>query len=526
MPPGELSVEGRMVFETVRRARRRMLANEVVQQAAYSFSAALGSLILLLLLGTQILSWPWLVLLPAGALAAGIYAIRRRTPSPYRVAQQVDRRLDLSDTLSTALFFAGATDRPGPADIRRAQRSQAERLAAGLDLRRAIPMRVPRAVYGTALLGLIASSLFALRYGLSHRLDLRPPLARIVQEKLSGGERPESARVRKPPALREPDRPEDAAFSLDEAQQKGPGELDGAPEQALDTVDEPNVDNSKSGANRADAAKAARSQQAETGQSEGEESEGMSLDTGNQESADGRQGPGAGKQGQGGEKQASGSPGENSSLLNKFRDALSSLLSRMRQQTGAAGARQEASAQGSRQSQSQAGNSREDGKQGRQGGDGQPSDVQDGQSGDPSQNSQSAQSRSAGQGGQEPSTKQPGSGIGRQDGSKDVKLAEQLAAMGKISEIIGKRSANVTGDVTVESQSGNQQLRTPYAERAAHHTEAGGEISRDEVPVALQTYVQQYFEEVRKLAPGTGSAAPRPDTRVRRRTDSGKTPGF
>ena len=119
-----------MVFETVRRARHRVLANEVVRQGAYSFSAALGSLILLLLLGTQILNWPWLIALPAATLAVGIYATWRRMPSPYEVAQHVDRRLDLSDSLSTALFFAVSCCRGGSEDVRRVQRLQAERLAA------------------------------------------------------------------------------------------------------------------------------------------------------------------------------------------------------------------------------------------------------------------------------------------------------------------------------------------------------------------------------------------------------------
>ena len=96
------------------------------------------------------------------------------------------------------------------------------------------------------------------------------------------------------------------------------------------------------------------------------------------------------------------------------------------------------------------------------------------------------------------STRQPGSGIGRQDGDKDVKLAEQLAAMGKLSEIIGKRSANVSGEVTVEVQSNSQQLQTPYSRRSGTRGEAATEIGRDEVPTALQAYVQQYFEQVRK----------------------------
>src|SRR5262249_8248385 len=128
---------------------------------------------------------------------------------------------------------------------------------------------------------------------------------------------------------------------------------------------------------------------------------------------------------------------------------------------------------------------------------------QDGQASQDSQSAQDAQGKGAGQSAEEQASKQPGSGIGRQDGSKDVKLAEQLAAMGKISEIIGKRSASVSGEVTVEVQSSTQQIRTQYAQKPARHTEAGGEINRDEIPLGLQPYVQQYFEQVRKTAPAS-----------------------
>ena len=50
----------------------------------------------------------------------------------------------------------------------------------------------------------------------------------------------------------------------------------------------------------------------------------------------------------------------------------------------------------------------------------------------------------------------------------------------------------------IEVSSGKQQqLRTAYTNRNAAHHEAGGEIHRDEVPLAYQQYVQQYFEKVR-----------------------------
>ena len=509
-----------MVFETVRRARRRILVNEALRRGAYSLSAGLGSLILLLLLGTQILNWPWLVVLPAATLAGGIYATWRRAPSPYRVAQHVDHRLELPDTLSTALFFTDAAGR-AHAEMRRAQRLQAEHLAAGLDLRRAVPIRWPRALYGTVLLGLAAGSLFALRYALDRHLDLRPPLARIVQERLGIAEQAKTARAGK--RARQPERREETGFSVDETQPKGPGELDPAPDAALDTVGVPDVDN-KSGSNRADASQKGSSSQPEAGQSESEESDGFSADSASRPSGDGRQ-PGAGKPGRVGEQPGADTAGESTSLLAKLRDAMSSLLNRMRQQPGAQAGQPQESARSGRPPQGQAGNSRQAGTPGKQPGDGQQRGVQDGQPGDESQSAQSAQAGSTGQGGQEPSTKQPGSGIGRQDGNKDVKLAEQLAAMGKISEIIGKRSANVTGEVTVEVENSNPQLRTPYSQRSAHHTEGDAEISRDEVPVALQAFVQHYFEQVRKQATGPPGAKP-PEPRVRHKAEPAKAPGF
>ena len=122
-----------MVFETVRHARRRILVNEAVRHAAYAVSAALASLILLLLLGTQILSWRWLFLLPAITLAVGTYLAWRSAPSAYQVAQRVDHNLKLADTISTALFFAAGQKRAIPFEprdeMRRGQWSQAEQVA-------------------------------------------------------------------------------------------------------------------------------------------------------------------------------------------------------------------------------------------------------------------------------------------------------------------------------------------------------------------------------------------------------------
>jgi hypothetical protein len=68
----------------------------------------------------------------------------------------------------------------------------------------------------------------------------------------------------------------------------------------------------------------------------------------------------------------------------------------------------------------------------------------------------------------------------------------------------------VTGEVMVEVASGKQQLKTQYSQRSATHVEAGSQIDRDEVPLAYQQYVQQYFEEIRKLPPGKATKSKTP----------------
>src|SRR5207245_1661713 len=211
--------------------------------------------------------------------------------------------------------------------------------------------------------------------------------------------------------------------------------------------------------------------------------------------------------------QAANSPGENGSLASKIKEAMSNLLASMRPQNS--GSNQQQGQNGAQQKSQQAkGDQKGALGQGQKKGGEQSADSQDGQSSDDADSGKSAEGKSSGKSSDQQASHNPGSGIGKQDGAKDAKLAEQLAAMGKISEIIGKRSANVTGEVTVEVNSSKQQLKTPYSVSKAAHGESGGEINRDEVPVAFQEYVQQYFEQVRKQAApakGTGkNAAPGP----------------
>lgn len=490
-----------MLFELARRARRRFFVNEMLAQSACAVSAALLAFILLLILGTQILDWYWLVIVPAATFGVGAYRTARRLPHLYRIAQIIDRRLNLSDTLSTALYFADSHGDRVSQDARQSQRAEAERIAASVGIERAIPFTLPRAVYAMSLLGLVASSLFAIRYGIDRRLDLRPPLARIIHEALGGADAQLASAAKKKDPVRKqrPDLKDTLGMAVEDGKGQNPDTLNAPEAMPFDNVGTKDANRQKASSKSDAKGKTPGMEEMPGEQTSAEETEGVEQSQGGS-ATEGEQSASQGKQkGQQAAESQTGSPGENSSLMSKLRDAMANLLSRMKQQPASSGEQQTAQTQGKQGKESQGGRNSRSGKN-QQKGAGEQAQSEDGQPGEEAQNAQ-AQGQASGQSGEEKASKQPGSGIGRQDGSKDIKLAEQLAAMGKISEIIGKRTANVSGDMTVETQSGDQRLSTPYSRRKVEHSDAGGEINRDEVPVALQSYVQQYFEQVRKQEP-------------------------
>jgi hypothetical protein len=422
------------VFTLVRRARQRLLYNELLSQGANASSAALIAVILLLLAGTQVLNWRWALAIPVIAACAGLYVACRRRPSPYTAAQMVDHRMALADTLSTALVFSQAGSPSHVSrEMRRSQFEQAERLSQSVDVRKAIPYSMPRTAYPLAALLVAASSLFALRYGLSLRLDLKPPLARILLQRFGGNGPTEHGRRVRPKAQETPDL-DDGTVSLSDSDQQ--------PEVSSESIQDDG-----------------------SGQPGGQ----SGLDQNRPSVA----------------RQGSNGSDENSGLMSKVEDAIENMLSSLNPPRSLPGA----PPQTGKDESGQQGKVRQSG--------GKPGDSQDGQAGEEGRNSQDSQGKGTSQSDTEQASKQTGGGIGSQDGDKRIKQAEQLAAMGKITEIIGKRSANVTGEATVEVQSTSQQLRTPYARRGGQHSQSGAEIGRDEIPVALQTYVERYFEQVR-----------------------------
>lgn len=496
-----------ILHRLLRLARRRHILQLLVDQSAFAFSIACGGAILILLTGTEILAWYWPALLVVAAVGIAGYRARRRLLSPYSLARRIDRRLRLHDTISTAYHFLSPNSRGTP-EVRELQRQGALKLAGTVDLNRALPFRVPRALYPAAGLALVAAGLFVLRYGVTGSLSLHPSLVKIAFDNFFTPDAKQLAKAKTPPAKKQDEDWYNTGVET-ELPQSNAVNQDRNPDDLLNTVDEPDVNNlnapedPKSTATGRPAERPV-DQGADADEKPGKDpqsGEQMDQETGstsrnNQSGAAKDQTPkNAGNQGSNAQ--------EDSSLMDRMRDAMANLLNKLKLQRNRAGDNQQAQNQKGQSGQPSA----EKGTrtENRPGAQGAQSPAQQQQQGQQGQQSASAQSQTGDRPADKSSLQDAKSGIGHEDGNKDAHEAEQLQAMGKISEIIGKRSQNMTGEVMVEVPSGKQHLKTPYSQRMAQHSEAGGEIHRDEVPLIYQQYVQQYFEEIRKSAPSSGA---------------------
>jgi len=481
-----------MVEELVRRARRRLVVNETLAQAAFAVAVAVGGVALILILGTRYLEWWTLGLFAAAGLGMGAYRVWRAVPSTYSTAILVDDSAGLHDSLSTALYFEENPDKGG--ELKELQRREAEEAAAAVDLAAAVPFTMPRSVYALAGAGALAMALFFLRYSIGHGLDLQAPITEVLFED-QAAVKAKTAQKGGADAARRAKM--DAAESL-LAKLGIPMNPDAKPEAALDKAIEQALEGGALGDKGDKGEGAGKSGDGKGGTPLEQPQTGDPMDGKKADEARDGEGKTPGQEGAAGDKgNSKNSNGENnSSLLSKLKEAMSNMMSKP------GGDKNQGNQKN--QSQQQASKSGEKGDKGQGKGQDQQGQQQAdaAQEGDPNgkaQEGQQAEGKAGSKSSQE--SAQAGSGVGSQDGAKDLKAAEQLKAMGKISEIIGKRAATVTGETTIEVQSGNQQLRTDYSKKAAAHSESDGDVSRDEIPVALQPYVKQYFEQVRKAAP-------------------------
>lgn len=502
------------LLRLLRTARRRELTQLFFEQGSYALFAGLAALILLLLLGTQVLDWYWPVLLAVVTLGVGLYRIRGRVPDTYAVAQRVDSRMGLHDALSTAVYFDQPhEERSIPtSNLIEAQRQFAEQAAQTTDPVAATPISIPRQAWATVGLIAICGTLLMVRYGFHGSLSLQQPLVELPFDSLFGTP-VEVAKAKLPPKQKLPDNFEGVTVPPEGKEESGE-ERKATPEGdqiKIQTVsDEPGSKTGEKGQS-ADEGEPQGQQAGDEGQKGegkgGGEERSQSDNAGKGASQQNAKAPSQGDQNQ----QNSQQSGENSSLMDKMRDAMANMLSRMKMspQGGESNKKSMASQQGSPQSagaQKQAGQkgSQAPGKDSKEGQS--PSDQQGEQQGE-GQSKMNAQGKSS-DGAGEKQQAEGKSGAGKQDGEKDIKAAQQAAAMGKISELLGKRAKDMTGEVMVEVSSGKQRLKTDYVQRNTTHGDTGGEIHRDEVPVEYQQFVQQYFEQVRKPGQPAANAPP------------------
>ncbi|MGH9631352.1 MAG: hypothetical protein ACRD7E_23870, partial [Bryobacteraceae bacterium] len=370
-------------------------------------------------------------------------------------------------------------------------------------LRRGVPILLPRSAYALASLLLIAIGVFFLRYGIMRSLSLRAPIARIdfsafQQEPML------QAEVQKKSAVQEhlEKQLQQMSLSLEQLDEEADGgerttDRTGtaASPDGNETLSEPEL-------TRKDATSPDSTDQAE---------EGTGNEGGEQASAGDGENQGPENNPASAQKGSSETPNtsprtasnDGSKLMDKVRDAVANLMSKMKSQAkGSEGQQMASNNDGDPQSRLQQ-NPAQKGMQGqgRSQSEGQPSpDAEGDQPGEPSDQAQGSQSQSGDKNAGRPGNPDAKSGVGKQDGEKEIREAEQLAAMGKISELLGKRAAQISGEMTVEVPSGKQQLKTSYTQRKALHADAGGEVNREEIPLIYQPYVQRYFEEVRKSA--------------------------
>ncbi len=477
------------------------MVNRGFWEASLAATIALLGPTLFLLVGKNLFAWPLFVVFALAGLGLGAWRLRRRRPGSYEVSQVLDARLATQDQISTAVYFLDSQE---PAAI--AQRRLATSIAREVDLETAFPFTLPRSLYGLASVFLIASGLWGIRYLLEKPPRMGKSLAQLVLQKIL----PEEllAHERRDPA----EQPRNAAQKqakavVAENQELGNhGELQRGQETS-DPAGDASAENSDQGRKPGDEKNNAAGDASKDGDQFGdpiasdfendaiqsyEEMLQRDAKSGLQK-AEGKQGKDA-NQNQG-DNRAGSNDGANS-LLSKLRDAMNNMLSRLQQKSPG----QQQAASGA----SQNGNDQKEGSGEARSGSGQPkaggqesADSEGAESQAQDLSAQNPNGKSGGKSSDQGSRGSSGSGAGRQEGDKQLAETQLQEAMGKLTELYGRRAANVTGEVTVETQSGKQTLRTPQSQKQARHSDAGGEANRDEIPLAYQAYVKEYFNRLR-----------------------------
>lgn len=479
----------------VDQARRRLLLQSVIDAAVWGLVGSALVLGLMFVFGAGVVHWAWSIVVGAG-VAAFAWFRSRRVPDAYAAAVVLDTACASGDLLSTAWHFGQHSDSTAspflPPVVERA-----ELQAQSIDLATVLPLRKPSGSWALLATLVIALGAFGLRYGILHSFDPRASIVAVQFDSLTGASVVQRKAPPKQPQASRPWFPQPEALTLPLGDQ---AETKDVPQQAEEIPDSTLQNSSlKSGPGNQKGQKGSSSPNGNNSQQS--PSDDAEQSASNEQSPAGAPDPQRGQNSNG--QKPSDRNKDSNGLMDKMRDALANLMDKMKmdpkqgeqQADNQKGQNGQSSKQGQQQAQQQG---RQQGQ--RQGNPSESGDMQKTEGQGDSAQTQQAKSRSD-QNADAPKSQQ-NSGMGKQEGRKDTAAAEEAEAIGKLSELLGKRSQSVQGEMTVEvNNSRNQQVRTPYSNRNAVHVEAGGDLSRDEVPMELQHYVQRYYEQVRKVQP-------------------------
>lgn len=476
--------------------RKRLLLQAALRDTLLSVTIGMAGVAGLLALGTVYFPPVLLLLFATAGVAAGIVRWKRSQPPPYRVAQLLDRRWHTDDQVSTAYYFLKESARTGR--VAEQQRSAASGLAAAGDLVAALPLRFPRAAWGVLAMLALSALLFVVRYALQPALSFDRPLPAMLMQALLGPDRgPAESALEPEPPRPQPGEEESAPSLNEEGETREPESRPAPPPEAPEAfaapidplnVEIPEVEGLSVEEPYGDEMDYNSLVEAEQqGKQQGEKGENPSDagKPGEQDSAQGDQ-----------ESKTDPWNQEPDSLLDRLKEAFQNMLAKMNMEPpkGPPGEKAESDASSAESS----GEKAEASEGTAQGGASESGEAQmeGGESGQPS--SQQIAQGEGGNNSEQPGEGQPASAAGGNDGSKDA--AEQAAidqAMGRLEELYSRRAEEMRGEVMIETETARQSARTPYEPKAAGHEDLGGTVSRDAIPLAYQSYIKSYFENLR-----------------------------
>lgn len=464
MATRSVSLPYRPVIDAVRDTARRRLLILFIDALPLGASVVLAAAILFLICGAvAVPPLLWFFVALAGATLVA-FRVHRRWLSDYQIAQIIDSRLALHDSVSTAWFLLNS-DTAARSALANYQLVTAAQLASEIEPARVFPLRFGRNWLLPGGLFAVAFALLCFRYSRSGSLDLQ---SSVIPSQLTAQVSSWVQRAGNAIEERIPHQAATSSGSANRQQQRHGtvplGKSDQSGQQVnAGTQQASSAKGSQPGTNEANA-------QASLQELERQFSPEQATD-------------------------------RSQSLLSRMQDALGGMIAQAQQKLGNHDSK--TSQQDSQQQQS---NESQGGKGSQAAKDSSHPGGQNAQSKSASNTMAQAveKSSSATLGNDSQPALDSGnssqSGAGRNEGQKDIRSAEELKAIGKLQQLIGKRSATITGDMSITKPSRNQELATPYSNRTGTHMDRGDEIDRDDVPPEYRDIVRAYMEAVHKQA--------------------------